>query len=370
MSSTPLFLLFGFTEKKMKVLYIITGLGLGGAEKVVTELADALTDEGHQVQIAYLTGNVEVKPQSNEIEIIYLGLESTYYLFPAIKKLKKLIEQFQPDVVHSHMVHANIFARLCRLNIPMKKLICTAHSTNEGGTFRMFLYRLTAKLADINSNVSNEATDRFIAKKAFSTNAITTYNGINLTKFVFQKKSTLHSSKKLQLISVGRLKDAKDYPNLLHALTILIKTTTIDFHLKIVGEGEDQQSIENLTQQLNLENHVELLGRRDDIPNLLHQADIFILSSRYEGLPTVLIEAMACGCFVVATDCGGVKEVMGGTGILVPPNNSDALANAIISALQMTEKDILTNNQKALIHIQENFDLKTIAKKWLSIYEQ
>lgn len=352
----------------MKILYIITGLGLGGAEKVVTELADALTDEGHEVQIAYLTGNVEVKPQSNEIEIIYLGLESTYYLFPAIKKLKKLIEQFQPDVVHSHMVHANIFARLCRLNIPMKKLICTAHSTNEGGTFRMFLYRLTNKLADINSNVSNEATDRFIAKKAFSNNAITTYNGIDLTKFVFQKKSTLHSSKKLQLISVGRLNDAKDYPNLLHALTILIKTTTIDFQLKIVGDGSEEHNILDLTQQLNLENHVELLGRRDDIPDLLHQADIFILSSRYEGFGLVVAEAMACGCFVVATDCGGVKEVLGDTGILVPPSDHKALANAIDQAMHLSPDQILLNNQKALAHVQKNFDLKTVTTQWLEIY--
>lgn len=354
----------------MKILYVITGLGLGGAEKVVTELADALTDEGHDVKIAYLTGNVEVKPQSNEIEIIYLGLESTYYLFPAIKKLKKLIEQFQPDVVHSHMVHANIFARLCRLNIPMKKLICTAHSTNEGGTLRMLLYRLTNNLADVNSNVSNEATARFIAKNAFSNNAITTYNGIDLTKFVFQKKSTLHSSKKLQLISVGRLNDAKDYPNLLHALTILIKTTTIDFQLKIVGDGSEEHNILDLIQQLQLEQHVHLLGRRDDIASLLYQSDLYILSSKYEGLPTVLLEAMACGCLVVATDCGGVKEVMGGTGILIPPNNSEALANAIISASQMTEKEFLTNNHKALTHIQENFDLKKVAKKWLTLYEQ
>ena len=78
---------------------------------------------------------------------------------------------------------------------------------------------------------------------------------------------------------------------------------------------------------------------------------------------------MACGCFVVATDCGGVKEVMGETGILVPPNNGDALAKAIISALLMTEKEFSTNNQKALIRIQENFDLKTVAKKWLTLYE-
>lgn len=266
------------------------------------------------------------------------------------------------------MVHANIFARLCRLNIPMKKLICTAHSTNEGGTFRMFLYRLTNKLADINSNVSNEATDRFIAKKAFSNNAITTYNGIDLTKFVFQKKSTLHSSKKLQLISVGRLNDAKDYPNLLHALTILIKTTTIDFQLKIVGDGSEEHNILDLTQQLNLENHVELLGRRDDIPDLLHQADIFILSSRYEGFGLVVAEAMACGCFVVATDCGGVKEVLGDTGILVPPSDHKALANAIDQAMHLSPDQILLNNQKALAHVQKNFDLKTVTTQWLEIY--
>lgn len=138
----------------MKILLVITGLSMGGAEHVVVNLADELVKRGHQVKIAYLTGQALVLPENPNIEVIPIGMTCAKSFFSAYFKLGSLIKSFKADVVHSYMVHANILSRLVRLTINIPKLICTAHNTNEGGKLRMLTYRLTDKMVDVSTNVS------------------------------------------------------------------------------------------------------------------------------------------------------------------------------------------------------------------------
>lgn len=353
----------------MKILYVVTGLGLGGAEKVVADLADQMVLRGHEVKIAYLTGDIWVRPKSSDIEIIYLGLESGKKFISASQKYRQLIQQYPPDIVHAHMVHANIFARLNRIGCKVPKLICTAHNSNEGSQIRMLAYRYTNFLSDFNSNVSKEAVESFIQKKAFTAdNLCAIYNGIDLEKFA--RKPSVHQpqDRAIKALTIGRFNEQKDYPNLLNAITNVVQKYP-DFHLNIVGDGELRHEIEQLIITLELEQYVTLLGRRDDVPAIMSQTDLYILSSKYEGLPTVLIEAMAANVFMVATDCGGSKEVMGGHGILVPPHDSKALADAILQAIAMPYDDKDINNASALAYVRENFDLNKVAQKWEQIYE-
>ena len=122
----------------MKVLFVITGLGVGGAERQVVDLATRLVQLNHQVKICYLTGSPANLSIPNQIELIGLGVrKSVWGFFMAYAALRRVILRFQPDVVHSHMVHANILSRLVRLTTPIARLVCTAHSTNEGGKLRM-----------------------------------------------------------------------------------------------------------------------------------------------------------------------------------------------------------------------------------------
>lgn len=350
----------------MKILYVITGLGLGGAEKVVVDLADQMTERGHEVTISYLKGPALVKPKSDKVRLHYLGLESIKNFFFASQKYKKLIKKFKPDIVHAHMVHANIFARLNRIGCRIPKLICTAHNSNEGGQLRMLAYRFTNFLSNYNTNVSKEATASFIAKKAFtSDNLHTVYNGINLS--TFQKAEIAIEKDTFNCIAVGRFNEQKDYPNLLNAIPEVIEKIP-NFHLDIAGEGDLKEEMIKLSEKLNIENFISFLGRRDDIPELMNNADLFILPSKYEGFGLVVAEAMACSTFVVATDCGGVKEVMGGNGILVPPKNSAELAKAILIALSLPQNKIEANNNQALLHVQQNFDLQKIVTQWEEIY--
>lgn len=358
----------------MKILYVITGLGGGGAEKVVAGLADEMSKLGHQVKIAYLKGEIVVKPQSDRIELVYLGLESLKQAKLAYSNYKKLLDQFEPDVVHAHMVHANIFARISRKFRPIMKLICTAHNSNEGGKLRMLAYRLTNGLSDLNTNVSKEATQAFLEMQAFDKSAITIYNGIDLNKFnrIKVDKNYLingcdYSSLKM-ILAVGRFNQQKDYPNLLNAIQLLKTQTSQKFKVLIAGDGEERNKLESMIRELDLEKDIVLLGRRDDIPELMVKANVFVLPSAYEGFGLVVAEAMACQTYVVATDCGGVKEVMGDTGILVQPKNSLDLAQALMRAINLSDVEVIHNNMRALKHVSKNFDLKNIVTKWLEIY--
>ncbi len=172
------------------------------------------------------------------------------------------------------------------------------------------------------------------------------------------------------ILSVGRFNEQKDYPNLFRAIKILKDNNLIEkIKFYIAGDGELRSELEQLIKILNISDNVTLLGKRSDIPTLLNKADYFILSSRHEGLPTVVIEAMACGTFVIATDCGGSAEIMGDTGLLVPPQDSEALAKAIEKAVSKTPLEIQENNLKARQRVEELFSLEASVKKWLALYE-
>jgi len=360
----------------VRILYVITGLGNGGAERVVCDLANEMFKKGHDVKIAYLTGEALTKPDHKEIELIKVNLNDFKSLLPTYIRLAKIIRKFRPDVVHSHMVHANIIMRLVRITTPICKLICTAHSNNEGGSLRMLAYRATHRLANVTTNVSNMAAQNFESLRAVPSEGMRTiYNGIDLSKFKYDSdvrsyidlELNIDESYKL-ILAVGRFNEAKDYPNLLKAVSLLKKEITYPLKVVIAGDGELRSLIEDMIGSLSLKKEVVLLGRRNDIPELMSAADLFVLPSKYEGFGLVVTEAMACECLVVATDCGGVAEVLSNSDFLVPPADAVALKNKMKYALELHGKDKSTVINKNLSHVRENFSLEDIIEKWVALY--
>lgn len=355
---------------------VITGLGMGGAERVVCDLADKMYEKGYIVNIAYLTGEVLTRPVHKEIELIKINLDSLLTLPKAYIRLLLLIKSYRPDVIHSHMVHANLLSRLVKLIIPKGKLISTAHSSNEGGRGRMLIYRATHNLADSTTNVSKEAALAFEKMRAVPHNGMRTiYNGIDLNKFNYSPNARAIINKELSLkedykiiLAVGRFSEAKDYPNLLKSISILKTQATYPFKLIIAGDGELRSLIEHEIENLGLDEEVVLLGRRNDISKLMSAADLFVLSSKYEGFGLVVAEAMACECLVVVTDCGGVAEVLNNSDFLVPPCNSIALANKINYSLKMDEAIKKKNICKNIKYVQKNFSLDIIVDEWIELY--
>lgn len=361
----------------MKVLLVITGLGVGGAEKQVCDLADTYSTFGHDVTILSMHGEPLLKPQSTSVEVLslrmeksLLGVASTYL------KIKKIIKSFAPDIVHSHMVHANILMRLVRVTTPIKRLICTAHSSNEGGRLRMLAYKLTQKQGDLLTNVSEEAVEAFIDKGACSSDRIIAlHNGIDLNKYRFNKETRFAYRSEIGvnedetlLLSVGRLTEAKDYPNLLNAFSSLLLTER-KVKLAIIGDGDKRQELKILAEELGIEDKVNFIGLSHQVPQWMSAADIFVLSSAWEGFGLVVAEAMAAERVIVATDCGGVGEVVSKYGFLVPPRDSQALSGAIKQALDMSEDEKQTLGAKAREHVEQHYSLIAISKKWLNLYQ-
>lgn len=363
----------------MKILLLITGLGIGGAEKQVCDLADKFAQLGYQVKLISLSKafSEQTLPKNNQIEISYLNM--TKYplsLVRAYFQLRNEIKTFKPDVIHSHMFHANLVARLLRLSTKIDRLICTAHNTNEGGILRMNLYRFTNFLSDLNTNVSQEAVDAFIAKKAVKKEQmIAMENGIDTSFFIKDKetanniRSSLKLSEKYVFLAVGRLATQKDYPNLLKAFSIVNKQKP-NTCLLIAGIGELEQELKQYTVQLGISEKVSFLGLRRDINQLMNIADTYVMSSHFEGLPLVIGEAMATENVIVATDCGGTREVIGDNGFLVPIRNSEALANAMLQSMDLTEEERLILGKKSREHILKYYSLDAVANKWLVLYQK
>lgn len=364
----------------MKILFVITGLKMGGAERQLSDLADCLVKFGHTVKIVSLTAKAEtgVLPKHKNIETVYLNMNKNPFSFiTTYLKLSTIIREFRPDVVHSHMVHANIMARLVRISTHMPKLVCTAHSKNEGGQLRMWAYRLTNKLADVNTNVSQEAVDEFVKKGAVKFGQmIAMPNGIDVEHFVKNETSNASLKKELGIeasdylfVAVGRLEEAKDYPNLLNAFA-LVKKQKPQARLLIVGVGSLEQSLKSLVRDLNLEDSITFLGLRNDIAQLMNLADSYVMSSFYEGFGIVLAESMACENITISTDCGGTKDVIGEYGFLVPIRDSQALAAKMLESMNLSPEQRAILGKNAREHIKKHYSLDAITKKWLELYQK
>lgn len=359
----------------MKIILVGTCLGVGGAERVMVDLADAYVARGHQVRLVALTGPILLRPSNPNVGIVCLNARGTIDVLAAAWRFRQEIADFRPDVVHAHLFHAIVLTRLLRFVIYLPKLVTTVHSTRVGGFFRRLAYRSTERLSDISTSVSEEVARQFLDQKAAGSRPLQVlYNGISLEQFQRMENAHFELAKEFGLdektkliVSVGRLEAAKDYPNLLCALSLL-KDRGIPFLAVVVGEGSLRDSLEGQARSLGLANRVRFLGIRRDICRLLSAADVFVLSSAWEGLPMAVGEAMACECTVVATDCGGVRELVADAGFLVPAKNFQLLAESLDKALSLSTEERRRFGVKAQERVQKRFSLDASVTRWLEIY--
>jgi glycosyltransferase involved in cell wall biosynthesis len=359
----------------MKILFIITGLGVGGAERQVLSLAECFAAKGHNVKIAYLVEPAVLRAKVSSIEIIPLGLrKNPFSLINTLCNLFSLIKVFSPNIVHSHMFHANLLARCMRVFIRVPRLICTAHSTNEGGRLRMAAYRLTDSLADVSTNVSLQAVKEFERRKAVPVGTmISVLNGIDIDKYMFDENERLAQRKQFNVVNntvilaVGRLYEAKGYPNLLNAFSMLAADDD-GLRLWIIGDGPLREQLEHMVDALALNEKVSFLGVRHDVEKIMSAADVFVLSSKWEGFGLVVAEAMAVERVVVATDCGGVAEVLGSCGFLVQPDDPKGLSDKLKEAIELSPEQSKALGKEARDRIVKEFSLDSVVNRWIDIY--
>lgn len=351
----------------MKIMLFITGLGMGGAEKVVCELADKLYESGQEVSIVYFVGEIVRRPENKEISIYKVSLNNNLSIFKALNTVLKLVDEIQPNVIHSHMFHANMIARFVRMLRKNIRIICSSHSNYEGGRLRMAMYRLTENLCDVHTNVSDNAAKALMKAGAVKNKKITTvYNGIETNKYKFDENIRADARKALSfdenlkvILTIGRIDTPKDYPTLLKAFKI-VQEQQKNTVLIIVGDGPKRNEIENLAIHLAIEKNVKFLGIRDDIPQLLNACDLFVSASAWEGFGIAILEAMLCQRRIVATKTDGAMELLSSN--LVDVGQPQAISKMIIN--------VLNHQENIIIYPKANsFDWKYILTRWLNLYQ-
>ena len=357
-----------------RLLFVITMLDLGGAEVQTALLARQFRSRGWEVEV---TGLMDEQALGEDlraagIAVSSLGMRRGVPDPRAVLRLARVYRRFRPDVVHSHMVHANLLARAARLVQPVRFLVSTAHNIDEGGRKMDVAYRLSDATSELTTNVSEAGLARYRSVRAVrSDKSLFVPNGVDLEEFAAPADAGAGIREQLGLtdrfvwLAVGRFREQKDYPNMLRAFAEHGR----DSHLLLVGDGELLPDMKELAQTLGVADRVTFLGLRNDVPALLGSADGYLMSSAWEGLPLVLLEAAAAGLPTVATDVGGNADIVRpGSGILVPPADHGALAAAMTELEQTPAETRNRMGAAAQEHVRRTYDIDQVVGTWENIY--
>lgn len=367
------------SSKTKRLTLLTTGLGIGGAEMQVLALGRKLSTAGWAVQVISMTRPQALVEEFSTSGLIVESLDMAKGLpdLRGIPRLARLVTRFSPSVMHSHMVHANILARIARPFTAVPKLLCTAHNIDEGGRWRELAYRATDFLCDLTTQVSKQAAIRYVNRGIVPRHKLISLpNGIDTDRYFPSPESGRTAREVLKIpadafvfVAIGRFMPAKDYDNLLEACVRLLQGGE-RFYVLIAGDGPERPTIVSKTKKLHLDENVKFLGVRSDVNAVLNAANCLVLSSAWEGLPMVILEAASAGIPVVATSVGGVSEVVidGTTGFLAPPRDPNALAQAMRRLLRLPITTRNAMGTAARQFVLENYCINTIASRWEEVY--
>ncbi len=360
---------------KGPVLLLTTNLARGGAEAQVALLAEALHSRGWEVDVASLVEPTAFREELTAagIRVHSLGMRPGSGDPRGIGRLAAILRRLRPTVLHSHMFHANVLARLARLVFPIPRVIGTLHSIAESGRGsedvrgRDRVYRLTDRLADVTVGVSEAVAARHVVGGAVPQARVKVIpNGVDPSKYRpdadvrARMRAELGVGDEFLWLAAGRLIWKKDYPTLLAAMERLKGGL-----LYIAGAGPLEGELRALAGR-----RVRFLGARGDLPPLLNAADGLALSSVIEGMPMVLLEAAASGLPCVATRAGGAEEVVahGETGYLVPCGDAGALATEMSRLMELPPESRKALGRAARERALARFDIHRIAEQWEALY--
>jgi glycosyltransferase involved in cell wall biosynthesis len=364
-------------------LFLSTDMGMGGgAEEQVIHLAQTFTARGWATQIVSMLPPSPMPPGFERcgIPLAHLAMRRGIPNPASIRRLARIIREFQPQVVHSHMTHANLLARAVRVIQPYPVGVGTLHALNMAGVERdrsaIFeaAHRLTDGLTDCTTAICHAAADYYVRRKAVPAAKMTVvHNGIDTARFQPDQaardrlRRQLHIENRFAWLAVGRLELAKAYPTLLGAFARSKDKSAI---LLICGQGSLENSLSALATDLKIADRVKFLGLRSDIPDVMNAADAFALSSDSEGLPLVLLQAAAVGLPIVSTDVGGTGEAVvdGVNGYLAPPGSPEAFAQAMDRLAGLAPDAAAVLGRAGRTRVRELFETDRVVDRWEQLY--
>lgn len=364
-------------DNRLKIIFIIHEMSMGGATRVILNLVNNLEEENFDTHLAVFNSRGSLLPKVKKSVTIH-NLNSTRVLFGTHKLLYLLLKE-RPSVVFTGITHVNLTLAMW---IPILKLRLknTKFITREVNipSVRAKYLKKSKKMDYIYKRVISRF-DRVIAQSQYMKNDIISSYSIDAKKITvinnpldahsINKQLKQKSDKKLlpenriNIVAIGMLRKQKAFEKLLDVFTLLDKK----YHLHIIGEGPEREMLEKRIDELGIEKKVTLQGLQKNPYPYIKEADLVVLSSRYEGFPNVLLEANACGKFVVANACPGVNEeiiIDKVNGVLVEDNNSEAFAKAIESYASMS------HDEEKIMETIKRYDVQNIVKVYKSIFTE
>lgn len=350
----------------MRLTLVISSLRTGGAERVMTILANYWAEQKWQITLLTLDSKPSFYYLDDRVKHIPLAIasdsqnifEAIFSNFQRIRSLRSAISRSNPDAIISFLSTTNILTILATRGLKIPVIVEERIYPDMCSLGRMWelLRKLTYPHADKVVAVTARALSCFSPKIQARGCAIP--NPVLPINFNDSGQTPLLV--KPSLIAMGRLDEQKGFDLLLQAFSNL-KDDYPEWNLTILGEGELRSQLENLRDRLGLKGRVHLIGAVKNPHDFLRQADIFVMSSRFEGFPNALAEAMACGLPVISTDCpSGPKEIIreGLDGILVPSENVLALTDAIKKLIN--DEDLRRYLAQNALEIVSRFSLDKI----------
>ena len=315
-----------------KIMFYINAIHDGGAERVMINLADYFSRQGYKTILVtsfrdtweYTVPNAVKRITLEEHEIKQSKLKRN---ITRVKKLRKFCKDEKPDILVSFMAEPNFRAILATWGLPVKTLISVRNDPNKeyAGRVGHIVGKYLLPFADGCVFQTNEAKNWFPKRLQKKSRII--YNSVKEDFYHVQRKPH-----KREIVSCGRLEKQKNHALLIQAFAKVVKKYP-DATLKIYGEGSLKEQLQRQVNELHLQGKAFLMGATNHVEKILESADLFVLSSDFEGMPNALMEAMAAGVPCISTDCpcGGPRELFGPSleKLLVDVNNVEAMANCI-----------------------------------------
>lgn len=355
---------------------IVPDLVVGGVTTVVLNIVYGLQKKNVEVKLVSLFDHCEVGVES--IDYQTLGLNSVLDIPKSIMQMREIIDSFKPDLVHSHTLYSHLLIFFCSYMKKKYKLIASDHGTYTSTLKfykRMYLFKLMNPIADLLTNVSNASCESYINKNIVSRGKIRTmYNGVDIEKYKYSTQDRINIRSELKINDhtklvgfVGRISKEKNLPNLINAVKLL----NLDYKLVIIGDGPELVNIKKLVDEKKIGDFIIFLGEIKNPSSYYSAFDVLVLSSDTEGLPTVILEAIASKCLVVATDCGGVKELFPlSYNYLAPTNDHVSLYQRLDNILKLSnsEKEIIKDT--CYESLLDKFSIEKSNKEWWSLYSE
>ena len=364
----------------LRVLQLIDGLNVGGAEVLLCDLVRHLMANGHHVHVGYSTpGPMEARLR--EMNAPMTRLPRLARVDPLLLlRMMRLIRRERPNIVHTHLFKSDLHGRLAARWSGVPVVVTTAHN-NDAWAQRAplgALYGVTARLADRVIAVSDEVREYQIQYTHVAPEKIITIdNGVDTRRFEGQDaagralRAEFGFAADAPLVGIiGRLSLQKDHALFLQAAAH-IRDELPAARFLIVGDGALRTELTAQAAALGLSEAVIFTGLRSDIPAVLAALDLLVFSSQWEGLPVTLLEGMAARKAIVSTAVGGVPGVVkdGESALLVPPADAQALAQACLRVLREPAlKDCL--GAAAFERVRARYSLEAMLKRTTDLYEE